>query len=111
MRRVGEDLIGSGVGGVAVAVVVAIGVMVEGGGGGDEGGGLGGRAGRGRGEQRRGRRGQLLLEGPLVLGDVGLGVPVVEVPRAPVHQPPPRLRQRRILRRVSRRRPAPHSSS
>lgn len=60
-------------------------------------------AGRRRGE-RRGRR-ELVLgrQRLLVLGDVGLRVPVVEVAGGAVDEPAPRLGERRVVRRVPRR--------
>lgn len=59
-------------------------------------------AGARRRRRKRRRRRQLIFgeQGLLVLGDVGVRVPVVEVAGGAVDQPAPRLRQRRVIRRV-----------
>lgn len=49
--------------------------------------------------RRGGRHGR---DGALVLRNLGLRVPEVEVPRVAVDEPPPRFRERRIRRRVAR---------
>lgn len=80
---------------IAIIVLVMMAALSR-----DDGGGLGREERGGRGQEGRGRR--ELVGGALVLGDVGLGVPVVEVPGATVHQRPPRLRQGRVLGGVPR---------
>ena len=56
---------------------------------------------RRRRRERRGRRElSFRRHGLLVLGDVGIRIPVVEVAGGAVHQPAPRLRHRRVVRRV-----------
>jgi hypothetical protein len=90
---------------VAVAVPVSVPVVTarRGAGAGARSGAIPAAAGaRRRGRERRWRRQQSFRgEGLLVLGDVGLRVPVVEVAGGAVDQAAPRLRHRRVVRRVA----------
>lgn len=63
-----------------------------------------------RGLRKRRWRAELVLgrEGALVLRDVGLWIPVVQVAGASIDEPSPWLRQSGVLRRVARRRSSSH---
>lgn len=90
---------------VTITVAVAVPVVAPGRGAGAGSGPVAAVAAPGRrGRQRGRRRRELVLggDGLLVLRDVGLRVPVVEVAGGAVDEAAPRLGQRRVVRRVPR---------